>query len=75
MTALHGEKGTADLLVLSQVVLSMQLPFAVVPLVRFTSDRRKMGSFVNPRWLTALAILVAVAIIALNAKLLLDVVW
>ncbi|QEX19126.1 divalent metal cation transporter MntH [Hypericibacter terrae] len=75
VTALHGEKGTADLLVLSQVALSMQLPFAVVPLVRFTSDRRKMGSFVNPRWLTALAILVAVAIIALNAKLLLDVVW
>ncbi|MGH6938613.1 Nramp family divalent metal transporter [Hypericibacter sp.] len=75
VTALHGEKGTAELLVLSQVILSMQLPFAVVPLVRFTSDRRKMGSFVNPRWLTAIAVLVAAAIILLNIKLLLDMVW
>jgi manganese transport protein len=75
VTALHGEQGTAKLLVLSQVILSMQLPFAVVPLVRFTSDRRKMGPFVNPLWLTALAVLVATVIIGLNMKLLLDMVW
>ena len=75
VTALHGEQGTAQLLVLSQVILSMQLPFAVVPLVRFTSDRRKMGPFVNPLWLTAIAVLVATAIIGLNMKLLLDFVW
>jgi manganese transport protein len=75
VTAFHGEQGTADLLVLSQVILSMQLPFAVVPLVRFTSDRRKMGPFVNPPWLTAVAALVAVTIIGLNMKLLLDFVW
>jgi manganese transport protein len=75
VTALHGEKGTAQLLVLSQVILSMQLPFAVVPLVRFTSDRRKMGPFVNSPWLTAIAALVATAIIGLNMKLLLDFVW
>jgi manganese transport protein len=75
VTALHGEQGTAKLLVLSQVILSMQLPFAVVPLVRFTSDRRKMGPFVNPLWLTALAVLVAAVIIGLNMKLLLDMVW
>jgi manganese transport protein len=75
VTALNGEQGTAKLLVLSQVILSMQLPFAVVPLVRFTSDRRKMGSFVNPRWLTAIAALVATVIIGLNMKLLLDLVW
>jgi manganese transport protein len=72
VTALHGERGTAELLLFSQVALSMQLPFAVIPLVRFTSDRRKMGPFANPRWLTAMAILVAAAIIALNMKLLLD---
>ena len=49
VTALYGESGTAKLLVLSQVILSMQLPFAVIPLVRFVTDRRKMGAFVVPR--------------------------
>jgi manganese transport protein len=67
---LYGESGTAKLLVLSQVVLSMQLSFAVFPLVRFTSDRLKMGEFVNPVWLKLLAYVVALIIAALNIWLL-----
>ena len=67
---LYGESGTAKLLVMSQVVLSLQLSFAVVPLVRFTSERAKMGEFVNPTWLKVLAYIVAVVIAALNAWLL-----
>jgi manganese transport protein len=55
------------------VILSLQLPFAVFPLVMFTADRRKMGALVAPRWVTALAALVAVVIIVLNVKLLVDV--
>jgi len=70
VTALYGASGTAKLLVLSQVILSMQLSFAVFPLVMFTSERRKMGEFVNPRWLKLLAWTVAVFIAALNAWLL-----
>jgi manganese transport protein len=70
VAVLYGESGTAQLLILSQVVLSLQLSFAVIPLVRFTSDRIKMGEFVNPRWLTALAWAVAAAIASLNAWLL-----
>ena len=62
-----GENGTARLLILSQVILSLQLSFAVFPLVRFTSDRAKMGEFVNPGWLKTLAYGVAVVIAALNA--------
>src|SRR3989475_10102558 len=54
-----GEHGTAKLLILSQVILSLQLSFAVFPLVMFTSDRLKMGEFVNPRWLKILAYVVA----------------
>ncbi len=65
-----GQAGTANLLILSQVVLSLQLSFAVVPLVQFTSDRRKMGEFVNPRWLKILAWFAAALIAALNAYLL-----
>src|SRR5881409_399544 len=65
-----GESGTAKLLILSQVILSLQLSFAVFPLVWFTSDRVKMGEFVNPPWVKALAYLVAVVIAALNAWLL-----
>lgn len=65
-----GASGTAKLLVLSQVVLSLQLPFAVVPLVRFTTDRAKMGPFAAPRWLAVLAWGVAAVIVALNAWLL-----
>jgi len=65
-----GESGTARLLILSQVILSLQLSFAVFPLVWFTSDRAKMGEFVNPRWLKALAYGVALVIAAFNAWLL-----
>ncbi len=72
VTIWYGEKGTGQLLILSQVVLSLQLPFAIVPLVMFTASRRKMGAFVAPRWLTAAAALIAVVIIALNAKLVVD---
>lgn len=72
VTALYGESGTAELLVLSQVVLSMQLPFAVIPLVYFVSDRRKMGVFTIPRWTAILAWIVAAIIVALNIKLLYD---
>jgi manganese transport protein len=72
VTVWAGEKGTGQLLILSQVVLSLQLPFAVVPLVMFTSSRRKMGPFVAPRWLTGVATVTAAAIIVLNAKLVWD---
>ena len=70
VAVLYGESGTAQLLILSQVVLSLQLSFAVIPLVRFTSDRIKMGEFANPRWLTVLAWVVAAIIASLNAWLL-----
>jgi len=66
----YGESGTAKLLILSQVILSLQLSFAVVPLVLFTSDRAKMGSFVNPGWLKFIAWTTALVIAALNAWLL-----
>jgi len=75
VTLVAGEKGTGQLLILSQVVLSLQLPFAVVPLVMFTASRAKMGEYVAPRWLTVLAALVAATIIALNAKLVFDLVF
>ena len=67
---LYGEQGTAKLLILSQVILSMQLSFAVVPLVRFTSDRLKMGPFVNSWWLKGVAYAVALLIALLNVWLL-----
>src|SRR6201991_2404266 len=67
---LYGESGTARLLNLSQVILSLQLSFAVVPLVAFTSDRAKMGEFVNPAWVKALAYIVALVIAGLNVWLL-----
>jgi manganese transport protein len=72
VTIWYGEKGTAQLLILSQVVLSLQLPFAIVPLVMFTADRRKMGELVAPRWVTACAVAIAVIVIVLNVKLLVD---
>jgi manganese transport protein len=72
VTIWYGEKGTGQLLILSQVVLSLQLPFAVVPLVLFTASKRKMGPFIAPRWVTALALITAVVIIALNIKLVVD---
>jgi manganese transport protein len=70
--AIYGESGTAKLLVFSQVVLSLQLSFAVIPLVIFTSDRRKMGQFVNPKWIQVLAWTTAGTIVILNIKFLLD---
>jgi manganese transport protein len=72
VTIWAGEKATGQLLILSQVVLSLQLPFAVVPLVMFTSSRARMGPYVAPRWLTALAVATAAVIIVLNVKLVLD---
>lgn len=74
VAAIYGESGTARLLILSQVVLSMQLPFAIVPLVRFTSDKTKMGDLVSPTWLKAAAWLITAVIIVLNLKLLWDTV-
>ena len=68
--ALYGEQGTGALLILSQVILSLQLSFAVFPLVSFTSNRAKMGELVAPRWMQALAWTVAVIIATLNAWLL-----
>jgi manganese transport protein len=65
-----GEGGVYRLLILSQVILSLQLPFAVVPLIRFTSSRRKMGPFASPGWLRAIAWIVAAAIVGLNGWLL-----
>ncbi len=73
VTMLYGNKGTANLLILSQVVLSLQLPFAIVPLIMFTSDRKKMGALRSPLWLTASAWLVALIVIFLNLKLIYDV--
>jgi manganese transport protein len=71
VTAMYGERGAGGLLILSQVILSLQLSFAVVPLVYFTSQRSKMGVFVNSRPLAAAAWLVAVIIMGLNGWLLL----
>lgn len=73
VTLSYGESETAKLLVLTQVVLSLQLPFAVVPLVQFTASKRKMGYLVAPRWLTAFSALIAAVIIVLNVKLITDV--
>jgi manganese transport protein len=70
VVAFMGEQGTEKLLILSQVILSFQLSFAVVPLVLFTGDRKRMGEFVNPRWLQALAWTTAVVIAGLNVWLL-----
>jgi manganese transport protein len=70
VTALYGERGAGGLLILSQVILSLQLSFAVVPLVYFTSQRAKMGEFVNSRVLAAAAWFVAVIIMGLNGWLL-----
>jgi manganese transport protein len=67
-----GEQATGKLMVLSQVLLSLQLPFAVVPLIRMVSDRKRMGAFAIPAWEKGLAWLVAGLISALNGKLLLD---
>ena len=73
VTALYGSNGTAKLLVLSQVVLSMQLSFAVFPLVAFTSNAKRMGPFVNARWLRATGWAAAILIAGLNAWLLVQI--
>lgn len=70
VTILYGEKGTGELLILSQVILSFQLSFAVVPLVMFTSDKSKMGKFVNSKFLKISSWIVAVIIMSLNIYLL-----
>lgn len=71
VVAYSGASGTARLLILSQVILSLQLSFAVFPLIQFTSDRRKMGEFANPMWLKVASWTVAWIIAGLNAYLLL----
>jgi manganese transport protein len=73
VTIYYGVEGTGYLLILSQVILAFQLPFAIVPLVMFTRDKSKMGALVAPGWLTAVSALVAAIIIALNIKLLWDI--
>ena len=72
VTLIYGSHGTGELLILTQVALSLQLSFAVVPLVLFTTNRAKMGPLVAPYWLAAVAYAVTFAIVALNIKLLLD---
>jgi manganese transport protein len=72
VTIWFGDSGTAKLLILTQVVLSLQLSFAVFPLVMFTADKAKMGELVAPRWLIVFAGIIAVTIAALNVKLLID---
>jgi manganese transport protein len=72
VTIWYGQSGTAQLLILTQVVLSLQLSFAVFPLVMFTADRVKMGELVAPRWLVAFAGLIAFVIAGFNVKLLVD---
>ena len=72
VTILYGTAETGKLLILSQVILSLQLPFAVVPLVQFTASRAKMGELVAPKWLIATACTIAAVIIVLNIKLIID---
>jgi manganese transport protein len=73
VSVIYGDSGTAKLLVLSQVVLSFQLPFAIIPLVMFTANNTKMNGLAAPRWISTLAWIIAVVVIALNMKLLYDV--
>ena len=75
ISILYGERGTADLLVFSQVILSMQLSFAVVPLVMFTGNKTKMGQFVNKPWLKILAWIISGIIIVLNLYLLKETIF
>jgi manganese transport protein len=69
-----GDRGAYDLLILSQVVLSLQLPFATIPLIHFTSDKATMGRFANRLWVKIIAWIVAAIIVALNLKLVYDTV-
>jgi manganese transport protein len=68
----YGEESTIDLLILSQVILSMQLSFAIIPLIHFTSDKQIMGEFANKLWVNVLAWLTAAIVLSLNIKLLYD---
>ncbi len=72
VTLLYGESGTGKLLIFSQVVLALQLPFAVIPLVMFTRDRSKLGAFTAPVWLSTTCIAIAVILVTLNAKVIYD---
>lgn len=73
VTWIYGESGTAQLLILSQVILSMQLPFAVIPLMMFAADRKRLGALAAPRWQVVLGWATALLIVALNLKVLWDV--
>ena len=73
VTIYYGTSGTAFLLVFSQVVLAFQLPFAIIPLIQFTASQGKMGKLVSPLWLTVIAAITAAIIIALNVKLIWDI--
>ena len=75
VTIWYGDSGTAKLLILTQVVLSLQLSFAVFPLIMFTADKKKMGALVAPVWLIGFALLIGIVIAVLNIKLLVDFVF
>lgn len=72
VTAIAGEHGTEELLILSQVILSLQLPFAVIPLVMFTSDKKSMGAFANKLWLKVVSWIIAAVIVVLNVYLIIQ---
>jgi manganese transport protein len=72
VTWIYGESGTARLLILSQVILSMQLPFAVIPLMMFASDKARLGALAAPRWQVVLGWACAALIVVLNLKVLVD---
>ncbi len=74
VTWIYGTSGTAQLLILSQVILSIQLPFAVIPLMMFAQDKTRLGSFAAPRWQLVLGWATAAVIVGLNMKLLVDAV-
>jgi manganese transport protein len=70
-----GEEATGQLLILSQVILSLQLGFAIIPLIHFTSDKKQMGEFVNKKWLSITAWIIAITIVSLNIKLVFETIW
>jgi manganese transport protein len=72
ISLIYGDSGVAKLLILSQVILCLQLPFAVVPLLMFTSDKSLMGVWVTPKWARIIAWIIALVIIGANVKLLMD---
>lgn len=74
VTVLYGQEGVGKLLIFSQVILSLQLPFAVIPLVMFTANKRKMGEFVAPLWLTGITAIIAMILVALNIKMIWDII-